>query len=74
MVLNELNLSRLMGRSMFDLSGGEKQKIACGSVATLLPDMILLDEPSSNLDWDSIKDLANIIRLWKSQGKTVVIS
>ena len=74
MVLHELNLLKLMQRSLFDLSGGEKQKIACGSVAALLPDIILLDEPSSNLDWDSIKDLANVIRLWKSQGKTVIIS
>ncbi|MBQ1660042.1 MAG: ABC transporter ATP-binding protein [Clostridia bacterium] len=74
LVLTELNLRGLMQRSLFDLSGGEKQKIACGSVAALLPDIILLDEPSSNLDWDSTKDLANVIRLWKSQGKTVIIS
>lgn len=74
LVLTELNLRGLMQRSLFDLSGGEKQKIACGSVAALLPDIILLDEPSSNLDWNSIKDLANVIRLWKSQGKTVIIS
>ncbi|MCR5390725.1 MAG: energy-coupling factor ABC transporter ATP-binding protein [Lachnospiraceae bacterium] len=73
-VLTELNLRRLMHRSLFELSGGEKQKIACGSVAALLPDIILLDEPSSNLDWDSIKDLANVIGIWKSQGKTVIIS
>ena len=74
MVLNELNLKKLMKRSLFDLSGGEKQKIACGSVAALLPEIIILDEPSSNLDWASIQDLANIIRHWKAQGKTVIIS
>ena len=74
MVLRELNLGKLMQRSLFDLSGGEKQKIACGSVAALLPDIILLDEPSSNLDWNSIHDLANIMKLWKSQGKTIIVS
>lgn len=73
-VLTELNLQKLMQRSLFDLSGGEKQKIACGSVAALLPEIILLDEPSSNLDWNSIHDLHDVMKLWKSQGKTIVIS
>ena len=73
-VVTELKLSELMKRSLFDLSGGEKQKIACGSVAALLPEIIILDEPSSNLDWDSIKDLHDIMKHWKSQGKTIIIS
>lgn len=73
-VINAFNLESLMNRSLFELSGGEKQKIACGSVAALLPEIIILDEPSSNLDWDSIRDLRNIIELWKSQGKTVIVS
>lgn len=73
-VVTELNLQALMRRSLFDLSGGEKQKIACGSVAALLPEIILLDEPSSNLDWNSIHDLAHVMELWKSQGKTIIIS
>jgi len=73
-VVTELNLQSLMQRSLFDLSGGEKQKIACGSVAALLPKIIILDEPSSNLDWNSIHDLAHVMKLWKSQGKTIIIS
>lgn len=73
-VVTELNLQELMNRSLFDLSGGEKQKIACGSVAALLPEIILLDEPSSNLDWDAIRDLRDMMKIWKAQGKTIVIS
>ena len=73
-VITELNLRDLMNRSLFELSGGEKQKIACGSVAALLPHIILLDEPSSNLDWSAIRDLRKIIKLWKNQGKTIIIS
>ena len=73
-VVTELNLRELMDRSLFDLSGGEKQKIACGSVAALLPEIILLDEPSSNLDWDAIRDLREMMKLWKAQGKTIIIS
>lgn len=73
-VVRELNLKELLERSLFDLSGGEKQKIACASVAALLPDIIILDEPSSNLDWAAIRDLRNSMQLWKSQGKTIIIS
>jgi len=73
-IVQELNLQELLDRSLFELSGGEKQKIACASVAALLPEIIILDEPSSNLDWNAIRDLQECIRLWKSQGKTVIVS
>ncbi|MCR5329184.1 MAG: ABC transporter ATP-binding protein [Saccharofermentans sp.] len=73
-VVAEMDLEELLGRSVFDLSGGQKQRIACASVAALLPKIILLDEPSSNLDFDSIELLRGIIMEWKRQGKTIVIS
>lgn len=74
MVTKELNIGKLMGRSLFELSGGEKQKIACASVSALLPDIILLDEPSSNLDWNAMDEIKEAILKWKKQGKTVIIS
>ena len=73
-VVAEMDLDEILGRSIFNLSGGQKQRIACASVAALLPDVILLDEPSSNLDFDSIELLRGIIMEWKRQGKTIVIS
>lgn len=73
-VVSELNLQDLMDRNLFDLSGGEKQQIACGSVAALLPQVVLLDEPSSNLDWDAIRNLRDMMATWKAQGKTIVVS
>lgn len=73
-VIKELNLETLLGRSLFELSGGEKQKIACASVSALLPKIILLDEPSSNLDIKAIEDLRQTIIEWKKQGKTIIIS
>lgn len=69
-----MNLQRLLGKSLFALSGGEKQKIACGSASTLSPDIFVLDEPTSNLDLSSIDALADILKLWKKQGKTIVIA
>lgn len=73
-VVSEMKLEKLLARSLFELSGGEKQKIACASVSALLPDIILLDEPSSNLDWGAIADLRECIKRWKDQGKTIVVS
>ncbi|MCR5684887.1 MAG: ABC transporter ATP-binding protein, partial [Lachnospiraceae bacterium] len=73
-VARELNLEKLLGRSIFELSGGEKQKIACASVSALIPEIMLLDEPSSNLDQNAIKEISDMIRIWREQGKTVVIS
>ncbi len=73
-VTGEMHLSELLDRSLFELSGGEKQRIACASVAALLPEIILLDEPSSNLDWTAMENLREIIQLWKQQGKTVIVS
>ena len=73
-VTEQFQLQELLDRSIFHLSGGQKQKIACASVSMPYPDIYVLDEPSSNLDADSVHMLSDIIRMWKSQGKTVVIS
>ena len=68
------NINHLLGKNIFNLSGGEKQKIACASVSVSSPSIIVLDEPSSNLDTHSTDDLRKMISIWKSQGKTIVIA
>ncbi len=73
-IVNEMKINRLLDRSIFDLSGGEKQIIACASVNLLSPNIIVLDEPSSNLDSEAIDRLRKIIKLWKEQGKTIIIA
>lgn len=73
-VTKELHINKLLGRNIFQLSGGEKQKIACASVSALHPDIMVLDEPTSNLDMHAIEDLRQILMQWKKQGKTIVIA
>lgn len=73
-VATQMNLTRLLGRSIFSLSGGEKQKIACGSAAAINPEVFVFDEPSSNLDTDAINDLRRLMKILKEQGKTVVVA
>ena len=72
--VNELHLQPLMNRSLFDLSGGQKQKIACASVAVTGNKIILLDEPSANLDLRTIDELASLLKKWKSEGKTIIVA
>ena len=73
LVSEQLNLTNLLDRSVFSLSGGEKQKIACGSAAAVEPDVFVLDEPSSNLDAYSIADFSETVKNIESQGKTIII-
>ena len=69
-----LHIENLLGRNIFALSGGEKQKIAFASVYAMEPGVYLLDEPSSNLDMAAIGELQEHLRLIKSQGKTVIVA
>lgn len=69
-----LHIENLLGRNIFALSGGEKQKIAFASVYAMSPQVYLLDEPSSNLDMTAIGELREHLRLIKSQGKTVIVA
>ena len=69
-----LQIRPLLNRNIFELSGGEKQQIACGSVYASDPEIFVMDEPTSNLDRKAINRLHHILEKLKSDGKTIVIS
>ena len=73
-VVNRHDLGKLMDRSIFKLSGGEKQKIACASIAVEPIDIVILDEPSANLDYAGICELQKMIESWKEEHKTIIIA
>ena len=73
-ITERLKLKALRRRSIFELSGGEKQRIAFASVYAMHPEVYLLDEPSSNLDADSIEDLREQLRVIKAEGKSILIA
>lgn len=70
----DMKLDALMDRNIFDLSGGEKQQIACGSVYASNPKVYVMDEPSSNLDRKAMRRLHDLIAAIKEGGRTVVVS
>ena len=73
-VEKELHLEKLMNKNIFNLSRGEKQKIAIASIYALNPEIFILDEPSSSLDVKSMKELSLTIKKLKSLGKTIIIA
>lgn len=70
----EFGLEKLLDRSIFKLSGGEKQRIAFATACMLEPKLLVLDEPTSNLDYNSIEELHNMIARKKSEGTTIIIA
>lgn len=73
-VVQELGIESLMHKNLFQMSGGEKQMIAIGSAYAADPEIIVLDEPSANLDIETIKVLTGILEKIKAAGKTIVIA
>ena len=73
-VLSLFPIAHLLNRSIFELSGGEKQILCLASAYISGCKLILLDEPTSNLDHTYIEILANMLRRLKEQGITLLIA
>ena len=73
-VVEQFRLGPLMDRSVFKLSGGEKQRVAFAAACMLGPRLLVLDEPTSNLDAAAIAQLHDMIAVMKQQGVTVVLA
>ncbi len=72
--VNDLKIDGLLKKSIFELSSGEKQKIAIASVYATGATVYVLDEPSANLDWDGTEQLKQVLSALKAQGKTIIVS
>lgn len=72
--VEELDLDKIIGRSIFSLSSGEKQKTAIASVYCAGVEIYVLDEPSANLDTAGTEQLRCLFEKLKAQGKTIVVS
>lgn len=74
-VLDQLNIAHLRNRRVSTLSGGEKQRVAIASVLTLEPQVLVLDEPTSQLDPQAAEEVLTALqKLNTDLGLTVVLS
>ena len=73
-ILEMLEIGHLKHRPSYMLSGGEKKRVAIGSVLTMNPDVLLLDEPTGGLDPRTKSFLMGLILTLHEAGKTIVIA
>jgi len=71
--LNLLDLGRYKKSSPFILSGGERKRVALGSVLAWDPDIVVLDEPTIGQDHGQKERLMHFLMQLRTQGKTTII-
>ena len=74
-VLDQMAIAHLRGRRISTLSGGEKQRVAIAAVLALQPEVLVLDEPTSQLDPQAAEEVLIALRqLNEDLGLTVILS
>ncbi|MCL4492104.1 MAG: energy-coupling factor ABC transporter ATP-binding protein [Nitrospirae bacterium] len=73
-IMKMLNIEGLKDRPSYMLSGGEKKRVAIGSVLTMNPEVLLLDEPANGLDPRTQCYLMELLVALNEAGKTIVIA
>lgn len=71
--MKRLRIEYLLERETFNLSGGEKQKVALAGLLSMNPSILLLDEPLASLDPASAHEALEVFRSLADEGKTVVL-
>lgn len=72
--LEKMNIRHLRNRPPHRLSFGEKKKVSLATALVLEPELLILDEPTANLDMVSRRDLIRTLNELNATGTTVVIS
>ncbi|RJR18722.1 MAG: ABC transporter ATP-binding protein [Nitrospiraceae bacterium] len=57
-----------------EMSGGERQRVAIARALVNGPDILILDEPTSNIDKESVSGLTDILNSLKAEGRTIIVS
>lgn len=73
-MIDHFKLRKVANSSILNLSDGEKQKVALASIVSLKPDVIVLDEPTANLDPEAARELASLLKKLKDEGVTLIIA
>ena len=74
-IVDFMGIKDLIGRKTYELSAGQKQKTALASVLAMNPEVLLMDEPTSQMDPVSAEELLNTVRkVAEDTGKTIIMA
>jgi cobalt/nickel transport system ATP-binding protein len=73
-ILEDIGISHLKDRPPHRLSFGEKKKVSLATALILRPDLLILDEPTANLDLTSRRGLIDMLNELNAEGTTIIIS
>lgn len=72
-ILRMVQLEGLEERNTHSLSGGQQQRLAIGSVLAMKPEILVLDEPTSNLDPQGVEEVFSIVTRLNRENKTTIV-
>jgi energy-coupling factor transport system ATP-binding protein len=72
--LAAMNILELRERSIFAISGGQKQRLAIADILAMEPSIVLFDEPLANLDSNGVRLMQSIFRELHDSGKTIIVA
>lgn len=72
-VMELTDISEIALKNPFELSGGQQQRVALASAIVLRPDILVIDEPTSQLDPEGTESVFKIIRKMKEEHKTIIL-
>lgn len=72
-VLESLQLTNILNRKVYELSGGEQQRVAIAKIMLKNPSLVLADEPTASLDEENKQIVLLMLKKLRDMGKTVII-
>lgn len=72
-IMEKTDILHLAEKNPFDLSGGQQQRVALAAILVLEPDILVIDEPTSQLDPEGTESVFKIIKTMKEEQKTIIL-
>lgn len=72
-IIDLLGIGYIQQKNPNELSGGQKQRVALASIIVMEPDILIFDEPTSQLDPQGTEEIFKAIDLMKKKGKTIIL-
>lgn len=72
-VAKTLGLYEFLDEAPYNLSRGQRQKVAVASILTMQPSVLIVDEPTTGLDWRESIQMMDLLKRLQKEGKTVIV-